>query len=48
MVNVWDGAAKRRLSVLPKYPTSIAALSFNHDGSLLVRSGLEARPQCAR
>lgn len=34
-VNVWDGAAKRRVCVLPKYPTSIAALAFNHNGSLL-------------
>ena len=34
-VNIWDGAAKRRVSVLPKYPTSIAALSFNHNGTLL-------------
>ena len=36
-VNIWDGVAKKRLFVLPKYPSSIAALSFNHDGTLLVR-----------
>lgn len=29
--------AKKRLFVLPKYPSSVAALSFNHDGTLLVR-----------
>jgi hypothetical protein len=37
-VNIWDGAAKKRLFVLPKFPSSVAALSFNHDGSLLVRA----------
>ena len=37
-VNIWDGVAKKRLFVLPKYASSIAALSFNHDGTLLVRS----------
>ena len=36
-VNMWDGVAKKRLFVLPKFPSSIAALSFNHDGTLLVR-----------
>ena len=36
-VNIWDGVAKKRLFVPPKYPASIAALSFNHDGTLLVR-----------
>jgi len=35
MVNVWDGKNKKRLSQFRKYPTSIAALSFNHDGSQL-------------
>ncbi|PNT74840.1 hypothetical protein BRADI_1g22950v3 [Brachypodium distachyon] len=34
-VNVWDGSWKRRLIQYPRYPTSIAALSFNRDGSLL-------------
>lgn len=34
-VNVWDGANKKRLCQFEKYPTSIASLSFNHDGSLL-------------
>jgi anaerobic C4-dicarboxylate transporter len=29
--------AKKRLFVLPKYPSSIASMSFNHDGTLLVR-----------
>ena len=41
-VNIWDGAAKKRLFVLPKYPSSVAALSFNHDGSLLVCNGAVA------
>lgn len=34
-MNVWDGSWKRRLIQYPRYPTSIAALSFNRDGSLL-------------
>ena len=42
-VNIWDGAAKKRLFVLPKYPSSVAALSFNHDGSLLVRQRAHLR-----
>jgi cell cycle arrest protein BUB3 len=36
-VNIWDGVAKKRLFVLPKYASSIASMSFNHDGTLLVR-----------
>jgi len=35
LVNVWDGKNKKRLCQFRKYPTSIAALSFNHDGSQL-------------
>ncbi|KAL0490427.1 mitotic checkpoint protein BUB3 [Acrasis kona] len=35
MVNIWDGASKKRLCQYHKYPTSIAALSFNRDGTLL-------------
>lgn len=31
----WDGLNKKKLSTLPKFPTSIAALAFNHDGSEL-------------
>lgn len=34
-VNVWDGFNKKRLCQFHKYPSSIAALSFSHDGSLL-------------
>ncbi|MQL69857.1 hypothetical protein Taro_002147 [Colocasia esculenta] len=34
-VNVWDGNNKKRLYQFPKYPTSIAALSFSRDGGLL-------------
>jgi len=35
LVNVWDGKNKKRLSQFRKYPTSISALSFNHDGTQL-------------
>ncbi|RKO87089.1 WD40-repeat-containing domain protein [Blyttiomyces helicus] len=35
VVNVWDGFNKKRLRVYPKYPTSIASMSFNSDGRLL-------------
>jgi len=35
LVNVWDGKNKKRLCQFRKYPTSISALSFNHDGSQL-------------
>ncbi|KAF9675809.1 hypothetical protein SADUNF_Sadunf09G0071900 [Salix dunnii] len=34
-VNVWDGNNKKRLYQYSKYPSSIAALSFSRDGSLL-------------
>jgi len=34
-VNVWDGKNKKRLCQLPSFPTSVAALDFNHDGTLL-------------
>ena len=34
-VNIWDGDNKKRISHLRKYPTSISALDFNHDGSVL-------------
>ncbi|RLN55439.1 hypothetical protein BBJ28_00017724, partial [Nothophytophthora sp. Chile5] len=34
-VNLWDGANKKRITHLRQFPTSIAALDFNHDGSLL-------------
>ena len=35
VVNVWDRRNKKRLRQYPKLPTSISALSFNRDGSLL-------------
>ena len=35
VVNCWDGLNKKRLRAYPNYPTSIASLDFNHDGSLL-------------
>lgn len=28
MVNIWDAENKKRLAVLPEYPTSISSLSF--------------------
>jgi cell cycle arrest protein BUB3 len=34
-VNIWDGYNKKRLCQFHKYPTSIAALSFSNDGSVL-------------
>lgn len=34
-VNIWDGFNKKRLCQFHKYPSSIASLSFSHDGSLL-------------
>jgi WD40 repeat protein len=35
IVNVWDGKNKKRLTQVRRYPTSVAALSFNHDGTQL-------------
>ncbi|EGD78076.1 mitotic checkpoint protein BUB3 [Salpingoeca rosetta] len=35
LVNVWDGVNRKRVYQFHEYPTSIASLSFNHDGSLL-------------
>mmetsp|Transcript_32806 Transcript_32806/g.80410 ORF Transcript_32806/g.80410 Transcript_32806/m.80410 type:complete len:328 (+) Transcript_32806:85-1068(+) len=35
LVNLWDGQNKKRLCQFRKYPTSIAAMSFNYDGSML-------------
>jgi len=34
-VVTWDGLNKKKIYTLPKFPTSIAALAFNHDGSEL-------------
>ncbi|EPS40069.1 hypothetical protein H072_6136 [Dactylellina haptotyla CBS 200.50] len=35
VVALWDGVAKRRLRQYPKYPASIAAMGFSHDGRYL-------------
>ena len=35
LVNIWDGANKKRLCQFHKYPTSIASLAFSNDGSVL-------------
>jgi len=32
---IWDGLNKKKLTSLPAFPTSIAALAFNHDGTEL-------------
>jgi len=34
-VSIWDGFNKKRLCQFRQYPTSIASLSFSHDGSVL-------------
>eukprot|EP00210_Caulerpa_lentillifera_P003665 g3499.t1 len=34
-VGIWDGINKKKITNIPGYPTSIASLDFNHDGSLL-------------
>ena len=35
VVNIWDGQHKKRLYQISKYQTSIAAMAFNADGTLL-------------
>ena len=35
VVNVWDKENKKRLTQLTGYPTSVASLAFNHDGTQL-------------
>ncbi|CAG8482890.1 12569_t:CDS:2, partial [Acaulospora morrowiae] len=35
VVNIWDGFNKKRLRQYPQYPTSIASLDFNKDGTCL-------------
>lgn len=35
VVNVWDGRNQKKLAKLADYPTSVSALSFNSNGSLL-------------
>lgn len=35
LVYVWDAELRKRVSQLPPFPTSIAALDFNHTGELL-------------
>lgn len=34
-VTIWDAGSKRRLVELPRYPNSVASLSYNHMGQLL-------------
>jgi len=34
-VTTWDGMHKKKLTTLPKFATSVAAMAFNHDGSSL-------------
>ncbi|KAI9145350.1 WD repeat protein Bub3-like protein, partial [Paraphysoderma sedebokerense] len=35
VVSVWDAEKKKRIKQFSKYPTSVAALSFNYDGTFL-------------
>lgn len=35
IVNVWDGANKKRICQFQPYPTSIASMSFNHAGEYI-------------
>jgi len=35
IVNIWDAVGRKRLYQFHKYPTSISALDFNHDGTTL-------------
>lgn len=34
-VNIWDPFNKKRLCQFHRYPTSIASLAFNNDGTML-------------
>jgi len=34
-VNIWDGFNKKRLCQFHRYPTTISALAFSHDGTML-------------
>ncbi|XP_062162046.1 mitotic checkpoint protein BUB3.3 [Alnus glutinosa] len=34
-VSAWDARSRRRLFELPRYPNSVASLSYNHEGQLL-------------
>ncbi|RDX91341.1 hypothetical protein CR513_26696, partial [Mucuna pruriens] len=34
-VTIWDAGSKKRLVELPRYPNSVASLSYNHVGQLL-------------
>ena len=35
VINFWDGANKKRLFQIDRYPTTVAALAFSRDGSML-------------
>lgn len=35
VVNIWDPVNRKRICQLHRYPTSVASLAFNHDGSML-------------
>lgn len=35
VVNLWDGANKKRLHQISRYPTSVSSLAFNRDGSVM-------------
>ncbi|CAN0862110.1 Mitotic checkpoint protein BUB3.3 [Linum grandiflorum] len=46
-VIAWDAQSKRRLHEFPRYPTSIASLSYNHDGELLAVASSHTYQQAA-
>ena len=35
MVNIWDGANKKRLHQISGYPTSVAAIAYNSSATLM-------------
>lgn len=35
VINMWDGANKKRLFQISRYPTNVASMSFSKDGQLL-------------
>eukprot|EP00696_Hemimastix_kukwesjijk_P018241 gnl/Hemi2/7076_TR2420_c0_g1_i1.p1 gnl/Hemi2/7076_TR2420_c0_g1~~gnl/Hemi2/7076_TR2420_c0_g1_i1.p1 ORF type:complete len:350 (+),score=68.19 gnl/Hemi2/7076_TR2420_c0_g1_i1:50-1051(+) len=35
LINIWDHQNRKRLTVTHRYPSSIASLAFNHDGTML-------------
>jgi len=42
LVNVWDGAHKKRLYQYPAYPAAVAALAFSAEGDKLAVAASDA------